>query len=132
MSIFHLAVPTHDLSLAKEFYTKSFGATLGREYPHYIIFNFFGHQLVTHLTHNQDEMSKEVRMYPRHHGIIFDNREDFDSVYGMCKDANAPFYEDLFERYQNKLGWHFSYFVSDPSNNLIELKYYVNQSDVFN
>lgn len=130
MGVFHLAIPTHDLSLSREFYTKAFGASVGREYKHYIIFNFFGHQVVTHL--HPEGISKEVKMYPRHYGIIFEKRKDFDKVYKMCKDASISFFEDLFERYQNQSGWHFSFFVSDPSNNLIELKYYVNQSDIFN
>ena|SRR3989338_5471903 len=130
VSIFHLAIPTHDLSLSKEFYTKSLGATIGREYGHYVIFNFFEHQVVTHL--NPEGVSKEVKMYPRHYGIIFDNKEDFDRVYRKCKETQAPFFEDLFERYKNQHGWHFSFFVSDPSNNLIEMKYYLNSSDIFN
>ncbi|MCX7342913.1 MAG: VOC family protein [Proteobacteria bacterium] len=130
MSIFHLAIPTHDLSLAKVFYTKAFGAYIGREYDNYVIFNFFGHQVVTHL--NPAKVDTEVTMYPRHYGIIFDKKEDFDSVYAKCKGAKASFFEELFERFQNKSGWHFSFFVSDPSNNLIELKYYVNQKDIFN
>ena len=130
MSIFHLAIPSHDLALSKEFYTKAFGASVGREYGHYVIFNFFNHQLVTHL--DIEGVSKEVKMYPRHCGIIFEKREEFDKVYNLCKIADVPFFEDLFERYENKPGWHFSFFVSDPSNNLVELKYYVNQEDIFN
>ena len=130
MSIFHLAIPSHDLSLSKEFYTKAFGAVVGREYEHYVIFNFFNHQLVTHL--DVDGVSKEVKMYPRHCGIIFETRDEFDRVYGLCKKIKAPFFEDLFERYENKPGWHVSFFVYDPSNNLIELKYYVNHEDIFN
>ncbi len=130
MSIFHLAIPTHDLALSKEFYTTCFEAHVGREYDGYIIFNFFGHQVVTHL--NPNSISKDVTMYPRHYGIILENRDDFDRIYKLCKQANAPFFEDLFERYPNEKGWHFSFFVSDPSNNLIELKYYVNQNDIFN
>lgn len=129
MSIFHLAIPSHDLNLSKDFYTRTFGAKIGREYAHYVIFNFFGHQVVTHL--NPEGVSKEVKMYPRHYGIILTNKDDFDQIYKMCKEAEAPFFEELFERFQGKQGWHFSFFVSDPSNNLIELKYYVNQSDIF-
>ncbi len=129
MSIFHLAMPSHDLALTKEFYTKAFGAKVGREYPHYVIFNFFGHQAVAHL--DPEGMAKEVKMYPRHYGIILENKADFDRSYELCKKAKAPFFEELFERYQNLAGWHFSFFVSDPSNNLIELKYYVNQADIF-
>ena len=130
MSIFHLAIPSHDLALSKEFYVNSFGAIVGREYGHYVIFNFFGHQVVTHL--EETGVSKEVKMYPQHFGLILENKDDFDRIYNLCKKTNAPFFEELFERYQNMAGWHFSFFVSDPSNNLIELKYYVNQEDIFN
>lgn len=130
MSIFHLAIPSHDLSISKQFYTRAFGAQIGREYSNYVIFNFFGHQVVTHL--NPEGVSKEVKMYPRHYGIIFEKRSEFDAVYALCKKAEASFFEELFERYQNQHGWHFSFFVSDPSNNLIELKYYVNLNDIFN
>lgn len=129
MTIFHLAIPTHDIAQSKEFYTKALGASIGREYPHYVIFDFFGHQVVTHL--NAEYIEQEVRMYPRHYGIIFDKKEDFDEVYQLCKSSGAPFFQDLFERYKDQHGWHFSFFVSDPSNNLIEIKYYMNQKDVF-
>lgn len=130
MQTFHLAIPTHNISLSKEFYTKALGASIGREYDDYVIFNFFGHQVVVHL--NPAKIDTEVMMYPRHYGIIFNNRQDFDQTYEMCKQENTPFFENLFERFKNKPGWHFSFFVSDPSNNLIEFKYYVNQNDIFN
>lgn len=90
MTIFHLAIPTHDLNQSKEFYTKSVGATIGREYAHYLIFNFLGHQVVTHL--NTEGVSKEVTIYHRHYGIIFDKKEDFDATYKKCKDTGAPFF----------------------------------------
>ena len=130
MTIFHLAIPTHNLDLSKKFYTKSLGATIGREYDHYVIFNLFGHQVVTHL--NPEGISKQVKMYPRHYGIIFDRKEDFDVTYKKCKKTKAPFFEDLFERYKEQHGWHFSFFISDPSNNLIEMKYYMIPQDIFN
>lgn len=130
MSIFHLAVPSHNLKETKDFYTNVFGLSVGREYPHYIIFDFFGHQFVTHL--NPEGIDNKPAMYPRHYGIILDDKKIFDELYKNCKDANAPFFEDLFERYKDQKGWHFSFFVSDPSNNLIEMKHYVNPTDIFN
>lgn len=130
MAIFHLAIPTHDLSQSKEFYTKSLGANIGREYDYYVIFDFFGHQVVTHL--DPENIEKEVKMYPRHYGIIFEKKEDFDKIYKKCKETNVPFFEDLFERYKEQHGWHFSFFVSDPSNNLLEIKYYMNPQDILN
>ena len=53
---FHLAFPVHDLSEAKEFYTKILGCSLGRSSEHWIDFNLFGHQVVAHL--KPDELSK--------------------------------------------------------------------------
>lgn len=129
MSIFHLAIPTKDLKESKEFYTNAFQAKVGREYDHYVVFNFFGHQLVTHL--NPEGIDKEVSMYPRHFGIIVETKEDFDSVYDSCKEANVTFFEERFERFIEEPGWHHSFFVQDPSNNLVELKYYVKEKSIF-
>lgn len=38
-------------------------------------------------------------MYPRHYGIILENKEDFDILYLKCTENKAPFFEDLFEIY---------------------------------
>lgn len=129
MYIFHLAIPVANLKETKTFYTQIFNATIGREYNHYVIFNFFGHQLVCHV--DAKSTPQEVTMYPRHFGIIFENKKHFDQVYQNCKDHRISFFEDLFERYKNEKGWHYSFFVSDPSNNLIELKHYINKQDIF-
>ena len=48
--IFHLAFPVSDLEKAREFYTNILGCTLGRESDKWIDFNFFGHQIVAHLS----------------------------------------------------------------------------------
>jgi extradiol dioxygenase family protein len=129
MSIFHLAVPVNDLSETKKFYQQFFGVEVGREYDRYVIFNFLGHQLVCH--RDPENVPKTVSMYPRHYGIIFEDKNIFDQVYQRCKENNAPFFEELFERFINEPGWHYSFFVQDPANNLLEFKYYVNQSDIF-
>ncbi len=129
MSIFHLAIPTHDIIESKKFYAQGLAASIGREYPGYIIFNFFGHQLVCHL--DKHKIDKEVSMYPRHFGIILENKKIFEELYSKAKNANLNFYEELFERFVEKPGWHWSFFLIDPSNNLIEFKYYENQLSIF-
>jgi uncharacterized protein len=128
MNIFHLAIPTHDIAKSKIFYNDGLGAVLGREYSGYVIFNFFGHQLVCHLSKNK--IDKNVSMYPRHFGIIFENKEDFDEVYNRAKVRKLAFYEDLFERFSNKPGNHWSFFLVDCSNNLLEFKYYVDKKEI--
>ena len=128
MHIFHLAIPSQDLEASITFYRDTMGATVGRSYSNYAVFDFFGHQLVTHL--DPEGIDKNVKMYPRHFGIIVDSLENFESLYQRCKTNNAPFFQEKFERFISKPGWHHSFFISDPSNNLIEIKYYKNKKDI--
>jgi len=130
MSMFHLAVPTHDIEASRKFYTEVFGAKVGRSYSSYIIFDFFGHQVVCH--HEPGSEKNPLKMYPRHFGLIVKSLSELKAIYERCKKANAPFFEEMFERFANKPGWHHSFFVYDPTHNLIEFKYYVDESAIFN
>ena len=130
MSMFHLAIPSYDLEATRKFYTEVFGLQVGRSYSSYIIFNFFGHQVVTHL--DKEEKTQALKMYPRHFGLIVESLDEFNVIYERCVKANAPFFEARFERLINMPGWHHSFFVNDPSNNLIEFKHYVNEVAIFN
>ena len=47
---FHLAIPTHDLDAAQDFYVTRLGCKLARRYPDRITLDFFGDQVVCHLT----------------------------------------------------------------------------------
>lgn len=127
--IFHLAIPTHDLSESRRFYEELIGFSVGRAYPNYIIYDFFGHQLVTHL--DVSCVCEKPSMYPRHFGLIFEDKKDFDALYERCKKKRTPFFEDLFERFKGEKGWHWSFFVHDFSNNLLEMKCYINQEDIY-
>ena len=48
--VFHLAIPVHDLDAAQHFYVTLLGCKLARRYPDRITLDFFGDQLVCHLT----------------------------------------------------------------------------------
>ena len=47
---FHLAIPVSDLKKAKEFYTNLLECSIGRSSDTWIDLNFYGHQLVIHLS----------------------------------------------------------------------------------
>ena len=49
-NLFHLAFPVHDLDAARAFYAGVLGCAEGRSDIAWVDFNFFGHQLVAHLT----------------------------------------------------------------------------------
>ena len=46
---FHLAVQVRDIDEARDFYGAKMGLAEGRSSLHWIDFNMFGHQFVTHL-----------------------------------------------------------------------------------
>ena len=50
MRPFHLAFPVHDLAVARSFYRDILGCGEGRSSDHWIDFDFFGHQIVAHLS----------------------------------------------------------------------------------
>ena len=120
--VFHQAIPTHDLDAAVEFYEGVLGCKLGRRYDDRVTFNFFDHQLVCHLA--PDKIDQEVSMYPRHYGVTFVRGEDFDKTYKRAKDAGCEFFNDLSVRFGNLPERHRTFFIVDPSNNLLEFKHY--------
>ena len=47
---FHLAFPVRDLAEARAFYGDLLGCAEGRSSPDWIDFDFYGHQIVAHLS----------------------------------------------------------------------------------
>lgn len=45
---FHLAIPVHDIAVARAFYGELLGCPEGRSASLWVDFNLFGHQLVCH------------------------------------------------------------------------------------
>ncbi|MEO1475835.1 MAG: VOC family protein, partial [Pseudomonadota bacterium] len=52
---FHLAIPVDDLEKAEAFYGGIIGCSTGRRSEEWIDFDFYGHQLVTHLSNTNSE-----------------------------------------------------------------------------
>ena len=59
---FHLAFPVDDLAAARDFYGSVMGCAEGRSSDEWIDFDFYGHQIVTHLAPGQagDRASNQV------------------------------------------------------------------------
>lgn len=129
MKKFHLAIPTNNIELLKDFYQK-LGASFGRESKQFLIINFFGHQVVAHLSPN--EITSAPEMYPRHFGLVIDSKEELENIYQLAKKNDLKFFEEKFLRFENTAEEHMTFFLQDPSNNLIEFKWYKNSSKIFN
>lgn len=127
--IFHLAIPCRDLDEARKFYVELLGCRLARYYSDRITLDFFGDQVVCHLA--PDRIDIEPQIYPRHFGITLRHKRDFDDLLAKVRNAGADFFKDLFIRFQGEREEHWTFFLRDPSNNLLEFKYYINEEMMF-
>lgn len=123
---FHLAFPVHDLAAARAFYGELLGCPEGRSSDQWIDFDFFGHQIVAHLSHDAE---------PRPHSNPVDGHDvpvpHFGAVLDMARwqemaDALAAagtcFVIDPTVRFAGQPGEQATMFFLDPSGNAIELK----------
>ncbi|WP_409288327.1 VOC family protein [Peribacillus sp. SCS-37] len=119
--VFHLAIPCRELNETAEFYEK-LGCRTARRYEDRVTLDFFGDQVVCHLS--PSEIDEKPSMYPRHFGITFTEEEEFHRTYQQAKEQALPLFQDLMVRFKGKREEHITFFLADPSNNLLEFKYY--------
>lgn len=120
-NVFHIAIPAQNLDAAYEFYVTKLGCKLARRYDDRITLDFFGDQVVCH---RSDDITAEPTMYPRHFGITFREREEFDRLLRLARERELPFFRDVYTRFEGLIEEHLTFFLVDPSNNLLEFKYY--------
>ncbi len=120
--VFHLAIPARDLDEAHEFYVSGLGCHLARRYDDRITLDFFGDQVVCHLSDQWDR--GPLTMYPRHFGVTFRRREDFDAVLYLAETRDLPFFSAAQPRFKDLAEEHLTFVLQDPSGNLIEFKHY--------
>lgn len=128
-TLFHLAFPIHDFALAKVFYHHQLGFTLGRESEHALILNFGNHQIVAHKVDTL--LPQQEGIYPRHFGLIFQEQSEFDAFIARLIAQQVPFEFPVKIRFKDTRIEHQSFFLKDPSNNLLEFKHYRFASAIF-
>ena len=124
--IFHLAFPVSDLEKAREFYINILGCTLGRESDKWIDFNFFGHQIVAHLspkdcTTLKTNLVDGDHISPRHFGVVL-QWDEWEKLSLKIKNLDVNFVIEPKIRFKNKKGEQATFFISDPCGNLLEFK----------
>jgi uncharacterized protein len=122
--VFHLAIPVHDLDAAQDFYVTLLGCKLARRYPDRITVDFFGDQLVCHLTEGGPPVERPPSLYPRHFGVTFRETADFDALHALAVLRKIPFYADASIRFEAMAEEHRTFVLLDPSGNLLEFKHY--------
>jgi extradiol dioxygenase family protein len=128
-SIFHLAFPSHDLAQARRFYIDGLGFAAGRESRAALIMNMGGNQVVAQL--GDGETPEPGGIYPRHFGLIFDDRDDWQGLVDRVRRQGLAFYREPMVRYPGQVLAHDTFFLCDPSGNLLEFKYYHHRSAIF-
>jgi extradiol dioxygenase family protein len=122
--VFHLAIPVHDLDAAQDFYVTMLGCKLARRYPDRITLDFFGDQLVCHLSEGQPPERPES-LYPRHFGVTFRAAADFELLHACAVLRKIPFYQEVSSRFEGMAEEHRTFVLLDPAGNLLEFKHYL-------
>jgi extradiol dioxygenase family protein len=120
--VFHLAIPAHDLDEAQHFYVTLLGARLARRYDDRITLDFFGDQVVCHLTGG--DPAEPESLYPRHFGVTFQNAADFENLHSCAVTRKIPFFREMSVRFEGMHEEHRTFVLKDPSSNLLEFKHY--------
>src|SRR6186713_1111296 len=105
---FHLAFPVHDLAAARAFWGGTLGCPEGRSSDEWVDFDFFGHQIVAHLSpgevghkaHNRVD-GEDVPV--RHFGAILTMTE-WKTLTDRLKRAGVAFIIEPDIRFQGEPG----------------------------
>lgn len=128
-SLFHLTFPVTNIEITKQFYVAGLGCTLGRESQQALTLGLAGHQLVGHLV--QDESPVQKGIYPRHFGLIFLSQTEWQALADRAKAKGLTFYQQPRVRFPGTRIEHRTFFLEDPSHNLLEFKHYTYESAIF-
>ena len=100
------------------------GCKLARRYPDRITLDFFGDQLVCHLTEGNAPARHRPSLYPRHFGVTFRDPADFEALHALAVTRKIPFFADVSTRFEAMVEEHRTFVLLDPSGNLLEFKHY--------
>ena len=132
---FHLAFPVRDLSEARAFYGTLLGCPEGRSSAEWIDFDFFGHQIVAHLSPNAtvDKAYNEVdgeQVPVRHFGVIL-SLAQWHTLVDRLKRGKVEFLIPPDTRFAGLPGEQATFFIRDPSGNALEFKAFDDESRIF-
>lgn len=131
---FHLAFPVHDLAAARRFYGELLGCPEGRSSEVWIDFDFFGHQLVAHLSPEAGDRAHNAvdghDVPVPHFGVVLE-WEDFHALADRLRAAGVRFAIEPYIRFQGQVGEQATLFFRDPSGNALEFKAFKDMGQLF-
>lgn len=135
-SPFHLAVPVHDLDLAKDFYGNVLGCKEGRSSSKWQDYSLNGHQIVCHWVGSsyrcQDYFNPvDGDDIPVPHFGLAMTEEEFHALAERLKNAGIKFIVEPHLRFKGQPGEQWTMFFKDPSGNNLEFKAMTNIENLF-
>jgi len=132
---FHLAFPVDDLAAARAFYGGIMGCAEGRSSDEWIDFDFFGHQIVTHLAPGGagDRASNHVDGHGvpvPHFGIVL-TMKDWQALADRLRNAGTEFVIEPTVRFKDQPGEQATMFFRDPAGNALEFKAFADDAMLF-
>ena len=129
---FHLAIRVRNLEEARRFYGQLLGCAEGRSSETWVDFNFFGHQLVCHVSENYPAISEPASnlvdghdVPVPHFGAVLE-MPDFGRLSEGLMSAGIRFVIEPHTRFKGGAGEQATMFLLDPSGNAIEFKAFRN------
>ena len=132
---FHLAFPVRDLTEARAFYGELLGCPEGRSSDQWVDFDFYGHQIVTHLSPGATagEATSPVDGHDvpvRHFGAILP-MADWEALADKLRAAGTRFVIEPHVRFKGQVGEQATMFFRDPSGNALEFKAFADDAMLF-
>jgi extradiol dioxygenase family protein len=131
---FHLAIPVQDIETCRKFYRDVIGCKEGRSSDHWVDFDFFGHQLVIHLSDEGRKPKtnpvdgKDVPV--PHFGIVL-SMGHFEQLADHLKEQKVQFIIEPYIRFEGLPGEQATMFFYDPSGNALEFKAFKDIDQLF-
>ena len=134
-NLFHLAFPVDDLEKAREFYGGVLECGEGRSSDHWIDFDLFGHQIVTHLVPDfvRQDVSNGVdndAVPIPHFGVVL-SMDEWRQLAERLREKGVEFIIEPKIRFEGEVGEQGTMFFLDPCGNALEFKGLRDLSTVF-
>lgn len=131
---FHLALPCKNLETTKRFYSEILGASVGRESEKWADINFYNHQLtfteIGPFKFDYKHYKLDDTVLPSFHFGVIIAIDEWGKLYKTFYKSDLDVTTEVTFM-ENKVGEHFSFFITDPNGYVIEFKSFKNKREVF-
>jgi extradiol dioxygenase family protein len=132
---FHLAFPVYNIDKTIKWYIDILNCSIGRQSRLWVDFNFFGHQISAHkidkeLSDSETNPVDGHNVPSRHFGIVM-KMEEWKSLLKRLNNKKIKFIIEPNIRFKDEKGEQSTFFIQDPSENVLEFKAFKNDQMIF-